>query len=908
MTKNFKNIKFNRLIRVSNGEPLKNTNGMPIAIQKPIHIRGNEYYDYMRAMQLGYKPDKTGHWPGRDYVTGDYLKLPGHPTIPLSVMYDVLSGYDVTRNEEGRYRSTPKKLRYSNYFQNGGVVGGGDPPKIKPIRVPINYNSYGGKLIRRKSTGGNISSKMSNVGGIAGFFQSIGKLGEGIGNSISEGAYDPNTGKYRTGQYAIGRGIYGAFNPLMAGIESINRKDTLLDTALAFSGLGNIFGANKYAKKINSEIDEKNNEIDKANKLELDREQQLRNLQSTYGTTNINNVDPNRNVMNNNFNAYGGKLNRFKRSMLKAFGGSTSNIPNSNAIPIDGNDELVVNNQGGTQGYHETGQNIPAYDSNGQETAQVEPGEVIMELPNGEKYALSKRLGVAQKYLEYIQIKEKLIQEMIATDVFKRNAIKREIDSIDAKIQQLPAYQEQLKQQYGIEDEEVQQQDMGQQVPMAKCGRKLGDGGFTKYDVPIQPEQYDDFEKVPYKQYDDFEKIPFKLFRNYANTNEYKIYNMIRLDDMNKPSMSERDKRFHSIILEKCVPELFKNSNIDNTNKLTYPDVPVQPEQLVDEPDYTKLINNYNSLLNAPYSDNTNIFNKSNTYTGKLNGNTIPNKSYINTYGGGDSGGGGSSTYTGGLNDDKSYTGEELYKDSLANRTRTPNKLFNPKNLGTAKDIATTVLPFVDNVINYAMIKKTPKIPKPILDKYTPLEERVNVENQISSIERSKKELFKDIDNNISNVQQANAMKREISRKADDAMNSIYEKKENTEIGMRNENKLRRNIIDSSNNRLLDAYNMAKAQREFGIMQDHSTNLANMSDDINNLMNRSDLKRNEKIELKAIGKFFNADVNSYLFEDLPEFFRMQNSDSLNKFIKESKNKRAVEFATNILKERGDLKE
>lgn len=55
----------------------------------------NSSYDYRRANQLGYEPDKTGHLPSRDWITGRYLKAPTHPTESLSVYTDLGLGYDV---------------------------------------------------------------------------------------------------------------------------------------------------------------------------------------------------------------------------------------------------------------------------------------------------------------------------------------------------------------------------------------------------------------------------------------------------------------------------------------------------------------------------------------------------------------------------------------------------------------------------------------------------------------------------------------------------------------------------------------------------------------------------------------------------------------------------------------------
>ena len=56
-------------------------------------------YNYQRAIQLGYTPDNTGHWPSRDIQTGEYLKSATHPTIMKTVVSDIAEGYNPTYNQ-----------------------------------------------------------------------------------------------------------------------------------------------------------------------------------------------------------------------------------------------------------------------------------------------------------------------------------------------------------------------------------------------------------------------------------------------------------------------------------------------------------------------------------------------------------------------------------------------------------------------------------------------------------------------------------------------------------------------------------------------------------------------------------------------------------------------------------------
>jgi len=141
----------------------------------------------------------------------------------------------------------------------------------------------------------------------------------------------------------------------------------------------------------------------------------------------------------------------------KANGGEvgTVAIPNNNALFLNNNAELAVNSNGGTQGSHETGQNIPVINNAGQRTANVEPGEVVMTLPDGTKHALSKRLGFAQTYLTLDgQIKDLNIKMLNEKDSEKRSTLSREIDGLKRRINMLPAKQEDFKKRFGFDSGE----------------------------------------------------------------------------------------------------------------------------------------------------------------------------------------------------------------------------------------------------------------------------------------------------------------------------------------------------------------------------------------------------------------------------------------------------------------------
>lgn len=62
-------------------------------------------YDMMRAIQLGYGAGEDGHYPSRDYVTGDILKYPSHPTFGKALYADMGEGYLPVKRRKGKLKA-----------------------------------------------------------------------------------------------------------------------------------------------------------------------------------------------------------------------------------------------------------------------------------------------------------------------------------------------------------------------------------------------------------------------------------------------------------------------------------------------------------------------------------------------------------------------------------------------------------------------------------------------------------------------------------------------------------------------------------------------------------------------------------------------------------------------------------
>lgn len=138
---------------------------------KPMQDGGD--YNMQRALELGYNPDETEHWPSVDSETGMWLKSKNHPTAWKEFMYgqlnaDLAKNLDVRVNPEGYFgdnqlQYVPKKQDggWLDEFQNGGPLtinkdlnqafmrGEGRPVPVKELsllektQALLNPNNWG---------------------------------------------------------------------------------------------------------------------------------------------------------------------------------------------------------------------------------------------------------------------------------------------------------------------------------------------------------------------------------------------------------------------------------------------------------------------------------------------------------------------------------------------------------------------------------------------------------------------------------------------------------------------------------------------------------------------------------------------------------------------------------------------
>lgn len=128
-------------------------------IRPPKYIARPDNYDYETAEALGYQPDETGHWPSRNYVTGEYLKSPSHSTMMKTIVTDIGQGYNTFYNKNtGRIGSQTwmKPLPRPTFDLESGEI------KIPFLDSDEEYYFKNGKL--PSYSNGKISIKPANRG------------------------------------------------------------------------------------------------------------------------------------------------------------------------------------------------------------------------------------------------------------------------------------------------------------------------------------------------------------------------------------------------------------------------------------------------------------------------------------------------------------------------------------------------------------------------------------------------------------------------------------------------------------------------------------------------------------------------------------------------------------------------
>ena len=161
------------------------------------------------------------------------------------------------------------------------------------------------------------------------------------------------------------------------------------------------------------------------------------------------------------------------------------------------------------------------------------------------------------------------------------------------------------------------------------------------------------------------------------------------------------------------------------------------------------------------------------------------------------------------------------------------------------------VIESMDNIGNMALTAFSPKLPKPILAKAERLNTNYNVNPQLAEV---RGQIRAGVDNIYANTSNSNVARANVAStrlRGLEVTNNILGQKENIENQMKNQNTMNKQSVNTENINTLNNANMMEFTRANDIQSRISSNLANMSQDITNTLERKDktLRDKEIMEL-----------------------------------------------------------
>jgi hypothetical protein len=203
--------------------------------------RKKPLYDLARAKELGYKPDKDGHLPSRDFETGRILKSPAHPTFNKTIENDKKLGYTPMIDPFGNvYTININDIPKKGYFSSKKNIENMSRNNVNPVnKLKCGGHPRKSGKTQRLNNGGDVKTTGFDKLADSGIIGSAADLGVGISgavfdakkNALVEG-YNPATNpgdvirgsnQLDTGKNLIAGALKGAsagaaLGPLGAGI------------------------------------------------------------------------------------------------------------------------------------------------------------------------------------------------------------------------------------------------------------------------------------------------------------------------------------------------------------------------------------------------------------------------------------------------------------------------------------------------------------------------------------------------------------------------------------------------------------------------------------------------------------------------------------------------------------------
>ena len=189
-------------------------------------------------------------------------------------------------------------------------------------------------------------------------------------------------------------------------------------------------------------------------------------------------------------------------------------------------------------------------------------------------------------------------------------------------------------------------------------------------------------------------------------------------------------------------------------------------------------------------------------------------------------------------------------------------------------ELAANLLPMTDNLINANLIRKTPEVPKPILEKNINLETTYDINAPLQDIRGQADAFNKNIDNTTSSGGVANARKLSALSKSMGATSSLYNQKINTERSLRNKEKILNKEVASRNLEKVTGDYLMNLRRDAGILEDKAANAKNLTEDFKYIIDRKDINDYQKAQLLIDQKKYGGSTVYRGLVDIPEVSKL----------------------------------
>ena len=302
----------------------------------------------------------------------------------------------------------------------------------------------------------------------------------------------------------VGDGLKGVLNPMDAigrGIDNLS-EGKILRGLLSFTPAGGFIDSH-FRRKEDAEAEAKAKEA--AYKTSFNSRVAADKDEALMMSKGMNRIS---------LYAKGGRLNAMDNVAAVAnSSANASSVPNRgsmqqqygapHSIGLNNGAQILTDSNGSTIGTHESGANVPIV-SDGQTQAIAEPGEVLVNNPDGSATILAKRNGLAQ---QYIQLENTASQIRMAlnteTDIAKQNALKRELAAIEIQKESVKRMQDELAAQ--IEASGQQPMADPNAIPMAPDGIRLKSGKIVpdNEDIAMQQANLRYYEYFPQENHNE---------------------------------------------------------------------------------------------------------------------------------------------------------------------------------------------------------------------------------------------------------------------------------------------------------------------------------------------------------------------------------------------------------------------